>query len=348
MTEKICSVPGRVCLFGDHMDWLGKTVITSAINRRIFCRAKKNNSRSCDVYSYPPFTTYTNICIDNITINYDSDFKYVEAVLSVLKKKFDIHEGVDFEFFKPDNRDMEYLPGKMGLSSSAALCVATVAAYFMQTNMLTSLEKNLNNKSILAEIAFIAERDILGINCGRMDPYACAIGGLLQINCEKDNFGFSKFRNIPNLCMVLGDSGKRKDTERILGWLKNRYEEEDHLLLHGISEISKVVKDAICVLIQPDVDVIKLGDLMDKNQHFIRNNLLTSGDCPISPSNLDELVKASKKAGAIGAKVTGSGGGGCIIALCNSKNADTVIKAIFDSGGTAYEVFSSEDGIKFY
>ncbi len=151
--------------------------------------------------------------------------------------------------------------------------------------------------------------------------------------------------SLSGLSFIIGDSGKNKDTERILEWLKSRYNEEDPMLHQGIREISKIVSDAYLVLTQGAIDPIKLGELIDKNQYFIQNNLLTSGDCPISPSNLDELINASRKAGAIGAKVTGSGGGGCMLALCTPKRVNKVMNAIIDSGGVPIKVENSDAGI---
>lgn len=340
---KVYSVPGRVCLFGDHMDWIGKSVITLAIDKRIFCKIKTNDSNLCRLKSYAPFDESHEIRLDDITINRETDFRYVEAVLSVLKNKHDLSEGFDLEFFKPHPDIGEPLPAGKGLSSSASLCVSTAAAY-LSTNITSSLERN-DIVQLCAETAYVAEHNMLGINCGRMDPYACALGGLQFINCNIKNFHWQRLASLLNLSIVIGDSGKKKDTERILGWLNNRYNEEDPILLQGIKEISKIVSDAYLVLNQEVTDSRKLGKLMDRNQYFIQNNLLTSGDCPISPSNLNELINASRKAGAIGAKVTGSGGGGCMIALCNPKQVDNVRKAINDSGGAAIVVVNSDAGL---
>ena len=340
---KVYSVPGRVCLFGDHMDWIGKSVITFAIDKRIFCKIKKNDSNLCRLKSYAPFDESHEIPLDEITINRETDFRYVEAVLSVLKNKYDLSDGFDLEFFNPPPNIGEPLPAGKGLSSSASLCVSTAAAY-LSINITSSL-KRTDFVQLCAETAYVAEHNVLGINCGRMDPYACALGGIQFIDCNIKNFHWQRLASLLNLGIVIGDSCKKKDTERILGWLKNRYKEEDPILLQGIKEISKIVSEAYLILSQEVIDSIKLGKLMDRNQYFIQNNLLTSGDCPISPSNLDELIHAARKAGAIGAKVTGSGGGGCMIALCNPKRVDNVRKAISDSGGAPIKVVNSDAGI---
>ena len=343
MHMKVYSVPGRVCLFGDHMDWIGNSVITLAIDKRIFCKIKKNDSNICRLKSYAPFDENHEIFLDEITINHETDFRYIEAVISVLKNKYDLSKGFNLEFFKPNPNIEEALPAGKGLSSSASLCVATTAA-ILSIN-LTSFLNRTDYTQQCAETAYIAEHNVLGINCGRMDPYACALGGIQFINCNIKNFYWQRLASLSNLSIVIGDSGKKKDTKHILEWLKHRYKEEDPVLLRGVKEISKIVFEAYLILSQEVIDLIELGKLMDRNQYFIQNNLLTSGDCPISPSNLNELIHAAKKAGAIGAKVTGSGGGGCMIALCNPKLVDNVRKAISDSGGAPIKVINSDAGI---
>jgi len=86
--------------------------------------------------------------------------------------------------------------------------------------------------------------------------------------------------------------------------------------------------------------------LTNQNQHYIKNNLKVSGDCPISPSNLDILVEAAFKGGAYGAKVTGSGGGGCMIALCDPHSSRQVARNIDAAGGSATTTEISMQGIR--
>ena len=343
MYMKGYSVPGRVCLFGDHMDWIGKSVITLAIHKRIFCKIKKNDSNICRLKSYAPFDECHEMYLNEITINHETDFRYIEGVLSVLKKEYELNEGFDLEIFKPHPNIGQTLPAGKGLSSSASLCVASTAA--IMSILDATFSRRTDFTQFCAENAYIDERNVLGINCGRMDPYACALGGIQFINCNIENFYWQRLGSLSNLSVVIGDSCKKKDTERILEWLKYRYEDREQTLLQGIKEISKIVFEAYLILSQAVVDSKKLGKLMDRNQYFIQNNLLTSGDCPISSSNLNELIHATKKAGAIGAKVTGSGGGGCMIALCNKKRVDNVMKAIIDIGGVPINVLNSDSGI---
>lgn len=348
MREIISSVPGRICLFGDHMDWLRKQVITSTIEKRLYCRARLNGSDKCTARSFFPFTSYDEFRIKKVVIDSGSDLKYIGAVLSVFKQ-FDELLGIDFDIIPSSEIDIQdgQLPAGKGLSSSAALCVSSAAAYY---NLVNRCDKLINDQLSLlcADIAYKAEHDVLGINCGRMDPYACSIGGVLSINCELNNFSIESLKALNGVDMIIGDTGRTKDTKRILSWLKKRKEAGETSIRKGIESVQNVVTTARDVLSQTFIDYNLLGKLMDENHTYLRDYFQVSGDCPISPSSLDELVLASKHAGALGAKLTGSGGGGCMIALSNPRITQNIIKAIIDAGGVPEVVGFSNRGIRFH
>lgn len=120
-------------------------------------------------------------------------------------------------------------------------------------------------------------------------------------------------------------------------WLGERFTKKERLFIEGVKGIVKVVSEARKELDKASPDLKKVGELMNLNQRYLSENLKISGECPISPSNLDKLINASLDAGALGAKVTGSGGGGSIIALCEDEmQREEVAKAIGKTGGKAY------------
>lgn len=70
--------------------------------------------------------------------------------------------------------------------------------------------------------------------------------------------------------------------------------------------------------------------------------------CAVGVSNkpLDRLVFAARKAGALGAKLTGAGGGGCMIALCESGGVGEVVDAIECAGGRAFVARKTDVGVR--
>jgi mevalonate kinase len=223
--------------------------------------------------------------------------------------------------------------------------VATAASVYLASNKYNLPGDPLEDQC--AETAYVAEHDVLKINCGRMDPYACSKGGLLKINCSKTPVEINKYQDISECDLIIGDSTKVKDTGRILSWLKERYNRSETSLIKGVNNIKHVVEKADNILNSLEVCPSKLGELMNLNQKYLREDLQVSGECPLSPSNLDELVDAALDSGAYGAKVSGSGGGGCIIALCNPRKSKRVMIAIEDSGGVAYKVHTTSRGLEY-
>ena len=88
-----------------------------------------------------------------------------------------------------------------------------------------------------------------------------------------------------------------------------------------------------------DEDDSKLGSLMNRNHELLRQ-------IGVSTPRLDRLVATARKAGALGAKLTGAGGGGCIIALCADKKIQSsVARELRREGGTIYNVSLDRRGV---
>ncbi|MBD3171129.1 hypothetical protein GF326_01525, partial [Candidatus Bathyarchaeota archaeon] len=221
MKEVIVSVPGRICLLGEHMDWIGGEVITTAINWRLICKTSKNIKGIITAGSFNPYPVYEEIFLNDI--NFDSELKYIPAVLSIINNGKSC-EKVDISIERSEKYGFHQLPAKKGLSSSAALCLGTIASYNALVNR--NYDLSLKDKIEYAEASYIAENQVLGINCGRMDQYACSLGGLQHFNFLK-GIKCTRLKPIPGVDIVLGDSHTEKNTEKVLDWLKKRLIEED-------------------------------------------------------------------------------------------------------------------------
>ena len=116
--------------------------------------------------------------------------------------------------------------------------------------------------------------------------------------------------------------------------------------LEGVNGIVSVVLEAKRELSKSKPDLYKLGELMNLNQHYLAKYLKVSGDCPISPNRLDVLIKAASDAGALGAKLSGSGGGGAMVALCLPEDVGRVSEAIRSVGGHPYVTKVADTGLR--
>ena len=170
------SAPGRVCLFGEHQDYLQLAVIPAAINKRCFIQGHETSSGSIRLEDK----------IYDITINipFNGKFKdsgyvlekndYLKAVLNVYIKRGLIPKNKPSLGFEGILRND--VPQKSGLSSSAALLVAF-------TSLINSLYQLGLDEIEIGTIAYKAEHDELGIPCGQMDQLAASVGKIFHMDC---------------------------------------------------------------------------------------------------------------------------------------------------------------------
>ncbi len=90
ISKIIVSAPGRICLFGEHMDWCRHKVLACAVDMRSFVEAEVTSSKVAEVFSYSPFTVYDKFEVNNAILNWNSDLKYVGGVLRAFQKKKDL------------------------------------------------------------------------------------------------------------------------------------------------------------------------------------------------------------------------------------------------------------------
>ncbi|NPE06961.1 MAG: hypothetical protein GNW80_01655 [Asgard group archaeon] len=346
MTKKqIYSAPGRVCLYGEHQDYLKLTVIPAAINLRTTISIERNDLNEINVHSLELKKTDVFKVNDEITLT-KNEFDYFRAIIIVLKKEGMIGEIPGFNVTISSQ-----VPIGSGLSSSAAILVSWLTALNDQ------LELELN-KTEIADLCFIAENNILGINCGIMDQYSSSLGGIFSLNCDGPPYNIQHFET-PLEGLVIGDSCVKRSANEPLTLLKNQITtgfekiqkqgdfklkslasdtltefrdiitEDEYRRLLGVITIRNITeKSSIELSKSNNQDIECLGSLLTKQQTMLRDYL------GVSIPELDNLVDVSLKSGALGAKLTGAGLGGCIIALAPGKEEE-VAHAINSVGGKA-------------
>jgi len=250
------------------------------------------------------------------------------------------------------------IPSASGLGSSAAITVATIAAVQrLKMDMLAKdkvkpedllmqaageTPENLLVEERLAKTAFEVEYDVQG-RASPTDTSTVTHGssimlakeaheGLLWRVDKGDRTWFVHHVKLPELTFVVGNTGIRGRTSVMVQKVK-RYTERSGFARDIVSEIGAVTKDGLRALATGDK--VAIGNLMAKDHKM----LVSLG---VSCKELDRLVKAAS-AHSFGAKLTGAGGGGCIIALTD--NPQSASKAISEAGGTSYIVKVSKKGV---
>jgi len=310
-------------LFGEHSVVYGRPAIVLAIDRRAKVIAKKRDDQKIFIDA------------DNLGFSgYFEDDVYHAirgkawrgrnlAGLNIAAKKtmetLGFDAGVNLKV-----RSM--IPIAVGLGSSAAICVATVGA------VQQLFDANLSQKEI-STIAYEGERVIHGSPSG-VDNNVSANGGILRYSKEE---GFQKYTTDINIPFLIGNSRKKRSTRIMVekvAELKNR---NPTLLESVLGSMGEVAEDGLQSLL--DKDNKRLGDLMN-----INHGLLSA--IGVSTMKLDILVHTARKYGAHGAKLTGAGGGGCMIAIGEENNLVRMEKALRRRKSDTYRVSLTDRGVE--
>ena len=295
-------VPGRICLLGDKIDLQGLPVIAVAIDRYFELNIKKISRNQIRMKS-ENLNEHYEYEIGNAW-NKNHPFKYWFAIIERLKDKIS-----GFEATISGN-----LPIGAGLSSSAAFSVALIQGLNQMYELgLNSLE--------IAELAYLAEHDDLGIMCGRMDQYSIACGGASFI--ETGQVPKVQCLDIKELPLVVADSQEPRQAKKILNSIKQRLNEKDPIVINAFNVVHECVLKGKKALLENDF--VTLGKLMNEQQE--QENIIGA-----ATPKLNLLCKIAIEAGAFGAKQMGAGGGGCIVALCPGKQKE-VAEALKSVGG---------------
>ncbi len=346
------SAPGRVCLFGEHQDYLGLPVIPCAVSMR--CTVTGSTVQNGE-FRILDVTTGKRCLFEKGDLELrGDDFDYLRAVVSVMIGQGRRPEGADVEI-------RNHVPIESGLSSSAAFLVSW--AGFLNWGF------DLGYDPIeLAMACYRAEREVMGIPCGMMDQISSSLGGLVAIECREPP-GIERLPAVlPRL--IIGDTGVHKRTidvhkvrtaemERALAELEEsaghpidlatiRWAEiEDHL--ESLDDIGRrrvratiknrdITRRARRMLGRENPELGEIGELLNLHQGYLRD------DYEVSHPMIETLLNAGLEAGAIGGKLTGAGLGGCVILLAPGREAE-VADAIEGQGGKPY-VVSVDDGLR--
>ena len=309
MTDTISlEVPGRICILGDKVDLLGKPVIAMAINLMMRMNYRATSDGAIEFYSHDTKERVKFKLGESPPL--DIDLNYWSVLYERLKDRINSNKG----FYMEVESD---IPIGCGLSTSAAVSIG-----FLKV-LNQAFDLNLQSSDI-AELAYLGENHDLGIQCGRMDQYSIAYGGVTFIHTDENPR--VEMLDIKELPIVVGDSMEERKAASVLNRIKKQIREKDPSTL----EAFKVVEE--CVYLGKDAllksDFKKLGELMNTQQE--QEIILKA-----ATSKILRLCESAKGAGALGAKQMGAGGGGCMLAICPGKQ-EQVAQAIENAGGRAW------------
>jgi mevalonate kinase len=218
------------------------------------------------------------------------------------------------------------IPVGVGLGSSAAVAVSTIAAIAKLFNVELK-------KDEIRELAFVSEKCIHGKPSG-IDQTTSTYGGIILY---KPGEGFTPVKAGEDLTIVVGNTGKARSTGELVKKVRGLMSKRKRFAAAMIESATQISYKALNAIERGNLT--ELGELMNRNH----NLLLKIG---VSSEELNKLVEAARSAGALGAKLTGAGGGGCMIALTTKRNREAVADAIRAAGGESYILKMDEQGVR--
>jgi galactokinase len=344
-TTLTASASGRICLFGEHQDYLGLPVIAAAISRRISVTGGFRSDNK--VVIHMPDIDQTESFELLPVIPYTSARDYFKSAINVLTRDgFSFSRGIEVTVYGN-------IPINSGTSSSSALLVAWI-------NWLISMSDAPAHitRAEIGELAYRAEVLEFGEPGGMMDHYSTAVGEVIYLESQP-SIRLEVFQ--PELgTFVLGDSGQPKDTLGVLKHVKfgmmdaiekirkkdpsfslhtfpaelapdfkGLLTDSEYTLLKGNLSDRDVLKEALAMFRSNEIAHRRFGELLSIHQESLRDAKKVSTD------KINGMIDAALAAGAYGAKINGSGGGGCMFAYA-PENPDAVAHAIEKAGGRAY------------
>jgi len=295
---------GKTILFGEHFVVYGLAGIAGGHKQKTIAKVEKS-----DKYEL----------IDNRPATPD----YKKEKLEEQKHSMEL-------VFKKMGIDMEKTPVKItlegdlkaasGVGASAANCVSVARALSEHFGM------NLNDEQI-NEIGFEGEKGYHGKPSG-IDNTVSTYGGLIWFK-KGPPMEFEQIKTSAELNLVIANTGKTSSTTEVVGDVKKLKEEKPEEFEKIFREYETIALEARKAIESGDLK--KLGELMNNNHELLQK-------ITVSNSDLDTIVETARNAGALGAKMTGTGRGGLAFALAeNSEMQETIAKAVEEKGFSTFK-----------
>jgi len=331
----VVRAPGRVNIIGEHTDYNDGFVLPMAIDKAAWIALRPRNDRHVNVYStfYEQSVTFS---LDDFETAKDGWIEYLRGVAWVLT-----NDGYKLNGW--DGVLASDVPGGAGLSSSAAIEMATARAF----NVTSGFEWSAPT---MAKIGQAAENNWVGAKTGIMDQMISAAGKAdhaLLIDCR--SLETQLFPLPPGTVIVVLDTSTRRGlVDSLYNERRESCEKAAHFFavkaLRDVtieefedkaSQLDAVIRRRARHVITENTrtlaageamkrgDAVALGKLMDESHVSMRD------DFEISSDALNAIVDAARREpGCYGARMTGGGFAGCAVALVKADEAEHFATAV--------------------
>ncbi len=284
------SAPLKVILFGEHFVIYNKPAILAAINKRVYVDI---NVRSDAIFAIRVSDLYEEASINHIEESKHQFTRLSQPIFITAYntlRRFHSVLGLDIKI-------MSDIPFGSGLGTSAASSAALITA-------ISDLFNTLNKDDIFA-LTIEAEK-LIHYNTSGADPAIVTNGGLIMFKRREEGMLIIPLIYSTELSFIVVYSGISRSTANLVNNVKSLRENNPIMFERFANTSEEITLKAIEALKSKDYE--KLGSLMLRNHELLQS-------LGVSNDTLDKLVDTAINNGALGAKLTGAGGGGSIIAF---------------------------------
>ena len=321
---------GRACLLGEHCDWaegaslavptpMGVRMAIEDADEGVFVRTALHG----ELYE-------ARVDLDAEPEPEGGPLRFLGAAVAALREREVILRPAAIWVHAS-------LPAGRGFSSSAAFSLGLLDALSRHAGVRWPAEE-------LAELAYRVEADLLGVPCGRLDPMACVAGSPVFLQWTGERAPLRRVAVGRPTHLVLGAFPRHRDTVGILTALSERWRQPlapDHeprdvaAVREAISVWGSTATRGARAL--ADGDLLALGAAMNEAQGaYDRAASLVP---ELAAPGLQITCRALVEAGALGAKFSGAGGDGSVVALAReARHAEKLAAVLRDRNLTVWKV----------
>ncbi len=313
------SAPSKAIIVGEHFVVRDQPAIAAALNIRTYVKAKEHSHEYIRIIS-------TNLGIDvkidmRLSRKVPSDIVPFVRILEIIRERFD------------DLRPClviisSEIPVGSGMGSSASTFTAFTAAYLKFIDIEVSLDE-------ISKIAYEAECIVHGKPSG-IDNTITTYGGVIAYR-KSEGFLRINAKLSEEYVWLIADTGVRRSTGDLVRKVLELYDKYVDIfmpLYHAAGHLAIEAGKAL-----QNGDYVRLGELMNINQGML-------SAIGVSTLQIEEIVYKARSSGALGAKLTGAGGGGAVLILAKRCDATKIKNAVRPYARQVLETNISPKGVE--